>query len=194
MAEHRTPKNGSLWALLGLTALTLAAFVLATIPLVTRVLGQTPASDIQPPGQVEDEAIQSLKVVLSVSSAGDNLDEPLALDLGLGFPLWLHRLGRVEQPHAPFGAVSQVGHEAHEVVAGSQATFEYSLDGPAGLDTLHATPQLLTGLRLSDISRVGFCSRADHRWILSSYKLHVNGKLFAGREIDNGHGRGRQDA
>ncbi len=40
------------------------------------------------------DTIQTLTVGIDVGGDTDALQEPLALDLGLGFPLWLHPVGR----------------------------------------------------------------------------------------------------
>jgi hypothetical protein len=140
-----------------------------------------------------NEAVETIRVEIAVGAGGEDLDEPLALDLGLGFPLWLHRLGRVESTAAPFGAVSQRGTAAHAIRAGERATFEFAASGETGLDELRTTPQLLAGVRVSDISRVGFTSPANHGWILAGYTIQINGKPFASNSAVNANGRGRQD-
>jgi hypothetical protein len=144
--------------------------------------------DFQP-----NEALETISVEIAVAPGGEDLDEPLALDLGLGFPLWLHRLGRVDTAAAPFGAVSQRGTSAHAIRAGERATFEFSVSGAAGLDELRTVPQLLAGVRVSDISRIGFTSPADHGWILAGYTIQINGKPFASNSAVNANGRGKQD-
>jgi hypothetical protein len=140
-----------------------------------------------------NEAVDSIRVELVVGEEGEDLDEPIALDLGLGFPLWLHRLGRVDRVAAPFGAVSQVGTEVHAIRAGERATFEFRTAGVAGLDEMLETRQLLAGVRVSDINRVGFTSQANHGWVLSGYTIHINGKQFIANNAVNANGRGRQD-
>jgi hypothetical protein len=141
-----------------------------------------------------EEAVESIRVQLNIAPGGEDLDEPIALDLGLGFPLWLHRLGRVESPTAPFGAVCERGADAHAVRAGQSATFEFSMTGPAGQDDLRTSPQLLAGVRVSDISRVGFTSKAEHGWIIASYRIEVNGRPFVSNNSVSANGRGMQDA
>ncbi|MCU0735581.1 MAG: hypothetical protein MUF20_08655 [Methylotetracoccus sp.] len=140
------------------------------------------------------ESVQSIRVEIAVAPGGEDLDEPLALDLGLGFPLWLQRLGRVDSTVAPFGAVSQSGTDAHAIRAGERATFEFTASGVAGLDVLRTTDQLLAGVQVSDISRVGFTSPAEHGWILAGYKIDINGKPFVANDAVNANGRGLQDA
>ncbi len=139
------------------------------------------------------ESVQSIRVEIAVAPGGEDLDEPLALDLGLGFPLWLQRLGRVDSTVAPFGAVSQSGTDAHAIRAGERATFEFTASGVAGLDVLRTTEQLLAGVQVSDISRVGFTSPAEHGWILAGYKIDINGKPFVANDAVNANGRGLQD-
>jgi hypothetical protein len=140
-----------------------------------------------------NEPLETIRLELVVGPGGEDLDEPIALDLGLGFPLWLHRLGRVETTAAPFGAVSQRGTAAHAIRAGERATFEFSTTASGELDDLRTTPQLLAGVRVSDISRVGFTSRADHGWIIAGYTIQINGKPFLSNSAVNVNGRGRQD-
>lgn len=81
-----------------------------------------------------NESVNTIRVEPTVANGGEDLDEPISLDLGLGFPLWLHRLGRVEDAEPAFGAVSQVGTESHAVPAGTPASFEFSTTAAAGLD------------------------------------------------------------
>ena len=94
----------------------------------------------------------------AVGAEGDDLDEPVALDLGLGFPFWLHPLGRrADDPiSVPFGAIPQESPESDKVAAGSSATFTFRLEGESGQDALLTTPRLLAGVRVSDIARIGF--------------------------------------
>ena len=166
-----------------------AALLAATGIWLVRVAAEVQLGrDFQP-----NEAVETIRVEIAVAPGGEDLDEPLALDLGLGFPLWLHRLGRVETTAAPFGAVSQRGTAAHAIRAGERAVFEFSVSGEPGLDELRTTPQLLAGVRVSDISRIGFTSQADHGWILAGYAIQINGKPFASNNTVNANGRGKQD-
>lgn len=146
-------------------------------------------SDFQP-----SDAVDSVELELTVSADGEDLDEPIALDLGLGFPFWLQSLGRVDGASAPFGAVAQRGVSAHSIRAGERATFSFSMTGDAGLDDLRATPQLLAGVHVGDISRVALTSRAERGWVIASYRLRINGKLFVENTAVNVNGRGAQDA
>jgi len=126
-----------------------------------------------------DEAIQTLTLKLEVGAAGADLEEPVALDLGLGFPFWLHPLGRPENTTAPFGAVPQQTTASGKLAAGSSATFTFSLTGDLGQDVFLTTPQLLADVRISDISRVGLASPGNKDWILAGYELQINGRPFA---------------
>jgi len=125
------------------------------------------------------EVVQELVVKISVAAEGDDLAEPVALDLGLGFPLWLHPVGRQEGEAVPFGAVPEQTNAAAKVAAGSSAVFAFSLSPPAGQDTLRTSPQLLAGVRVSDISRIGFASQRSCDWVLEGYQIEINGKPFA---------------
>ncbi|MDX1930959.1 MAG: hypothetical protein SFV81_30825 [Pirellulaceae bacterium] len=140
-----------------------------------------------------NEVVNSLKIELSVSANGENLDEPIALDLGLGFPFWLHKLGRVATGNAPFGAVCQTGSDSHEIRAGERAVFEFLKEGDVGLDSFFSSPQLLSELHVSDIERIGFCSKADHGWSIDGYTLTINGKVFATKNRLDANGRLLQD-
>ena len=126
-----------------------------------------------------DDAVETLAVTIQVGADGDDLTEPVALDLGLGFPFWLHPIGRGPDEPAPFGAVPQEASERGQIAAGSSATFTFRAKGDPGLDALQVTPQLLAGLRVSDIARVGFSSRGASDWSLAGYEISINGKPFA---------------
>lgn len=132
-----------------------------------------PAGEFQP-----NEAVEVIEVKLEVGD-GEKLEEPVALDLGLGFPLWLHPMGRGEGETAPFGAVPQETTAAPAVEAGSSVTFTFRLAGESGQDVLQTTPQLLAGVRVSDIARVGFSSLGNGNWTLAGYQVTVNGKPLA---------------
>ncbi|MCX7427154.1 MAG: hypothetical protein NTW96_16200 [Planctomycetia bacterium] len=75
------------------------------------------------------DAVKTLTVKIDVASDSKNLDEPVALDLGLGFPLWLGRVGRKPAEAVPFGAVPQKATATDTVAAGSSATFTFELSG-----------------------------------------------------------------
>lgn len=128
---------------------------------------------------VAGEAIQSIAVKIGVGSSGESLAEPVALDLGLGFPLWLHPLGRTEKERALFGAIPARGGQARTIAAGQGATFTFDGGSDAGQDLLGASAQLLAGSRVSDISRIGFSGRGSNDWVLAEYEIKINGKTFA---------------
>ena len=140
-----------------------------------------------------NEAVQTIRIELAVGAGGEDLDEPMGSDLGLGFPLWLHRLGRVESTAAPFGRCLNKAQRCTLFVRENRTTFEFRTAGAAGLDEMRTTPQLLAGVRVSDISRVGFTSQADHGWIIAGYTIHINGKQFIANDTVNANGRTRQD-
>lgn len=138
--------------------------------------------DAGPPSDKDfkaDDAVETLAVTIQVGADGDDLTEPVALDLGLGFPFWLGPVGRGPDEPAPFGAVPQEASERGQIAAGSSATFTFRAKGDPGLDALQVTPQLLAGLRVSDIARVGFSSRGASNWSLAGYEININGKPFA---------------
>lgn len=132
-----------------------------------------------------NEAIDTIVVKLDVGADGDDLAEPIALDLGLGFPLWLHSIGRDPAEMEPFGAVSQQVTAEEKVKAGTSATFTFSVKGENHHDLFRTTPQLLAGVRVSDISRVGFASTGKTGWILAGYEIRINDKLFASSKVED---------
>jgi hypothetical protein len=138
--------------------------------------GGEPAGD--PPRVSPDETVETLTVKLDVGAGGDDLDEPVALDLGLGFPLWLHPVGRKADESPPFGAAPQQTTAKGKVGAGSRVTFTFRVKGDPGQDVLRTTAQLLAGVRVSDIARVGFASRGASNWELAAYAITINGKAF----------------
>src|SRR5262245_16971391 len=125
------------------------------------------------------DVVESIEVTLDVAADGDDLEEAVALDLGLGFPLWLHPVGRAAEEPAPFGAVSQATTAQAKIKAGTSATFSFALAADPGQDVFRTTPQLLAGLRVGDIARVGFASQGGTNWALAGFDVKINGKAFA---------------
>lgn len=126
-----------------------------------------------------NDLVQSITVKIDVGGDGADLSEPVALHLGLGFPLWLHPVGRKADERPPFGAVPQQTTAAAQVRAGSSVTFTFALKGEEGQDAYQMTPQLLAGLRVSDIAGVGFASQGTSDWVLAGYEIRINDRLFA---------------
>ncbi|MFH1267247.1 MAG: hypothetical protein ABIK89_16080, partial [Planctomycetota bacterium] len=152
----------------------LAALVLLVLAGPATVADTPFAERFQP-----EDTIQTLAVTIEVGAAGEDLTEPVALDLGLGFPFWLHPVGRPENTTAPFGAVPQQTTAQGRLPAGSSATFTFDLAGDPGQDVFLTTPQLLARVRVSDISRVGFASSGSTGWVLDGYEIQVNGRPLA---------------
>ena len=121
------------------------------------------------------DQVQSLTVKLDVG-AGEAVPEPIYLDLGLGFPFWLVSGGT--PPPVPFGAVPQKSTASGKLPANSSATFTFNLTGDPGQDVLATTPQLLAGVKVGDIRRVGFASLAQQDWELAGFELQVNGQTL----------------
>src|SRR5262245_47184551 len=138
------------------------------------------------------DPVDTIEVKLEVG-AGDDLEEPVALDLGLGFPLWLHPVGRKADDVLPFGAVPQQTTAEAKVAACTSATFTCAVKkGDDGQDGLQPTPHLLAGLRVGDIARVGFSSPANNNWNLAGYEIKINGKVFAsGKPKDDQPGKAK---
>lgn len=132
------------------------------------------------------DTIQTLTVGIDVGGDTDALQEPLALDLGLGFPFWLHPVGRQPDESVPFGAIPQEGDAGDAHSPGVHATYTFRLEGEPGMDQLLATPQLLAGARVSDITRIGFASQGLNNWVLAGYSLEINGRPFAANNAVNG--------
>src|SRR5262249_29239116 len=123
------------------------------------------------------ELVQTLTVTLHVGP-GEDLKERVALDLGLGFPLWLEPVGGRTAGPAPFGAVPQQTTAADKVPAGSSATFTFAPQREPGQDVLAPSPHPVAGVRVADISRVGFTSLGSANWELAGYEVKTNDKPF----------------
>lgn len=159
--------------------------------LLLAVLARLPGGRAQPDklGDVAaDERIQTISVKIDVGADAADLDEPVALDLGLGFPLWLHPLGRPDGTAVPAGAVPQETDAKTTIAAGASGSFTFRLEGEAGQDQLRTTPRLLTGVRVADIGRVGFAGLGRSNWILAGYEIRINGKLFASSNTPHADG------
>jgi hypothetical protein len=125
------------------------------------------------------DQVETLTVRIDLTADGDELNEPVALDLGLGFPLWLHPVGRAAGETLPFGAFAQTATVAGPVAPGTSATFTFDLNAEPGQDRLRTTSQLLDGIQISDISRIGFASHGGTNWTLAGYDIQINGRPFA---------------
>lgn len=125
------------------------------------------------------EQVESITVRVEVGADGDELNEPVALDLGLGFPLWLSPIGRVAGETVPFGAIAQTATSDGPIPPGTDATFTFEVAADAGQDRLRTTSQLLAGVEVSDIGRIGFASLGNTNWNLAGYEIQVNGRVFA---------------
>ncbi len=153
-----------------------------------------PAADASPPapkvgfrmGSVPpDEPITSIKVTLAVGGDGAELNEPVDLHLGVGFPLRLYPLGTDERApsFAAFPQKSSLERGTNVVAPGGRAVFEFNAQaGEPGADELLTTPQLLADLKAGDLRQIGFASPARSAWVLDGYEIEVNGKLFAAND------------
>jgi hypothetical protein len=155
-----------------------AAAVVAGILGTFAVLGRGWFGPRSQPGALRpDEPVQTLTVTLHVGP-GEDLKERVALDLGLGFPLWLEPVGSRSTGPVPFGAVPQQTTASDKVPAGASATFTFAAQGEPGQDALQTSPHLLAGVRVSDIARVGFTSLGSGNWELAGYEVKINDKTF----------------
>src|SRR6056297_141403 len=125
-----------------------------------------------------DEPVQLIVVQLATGETGQAVDETLALDLGLGFPLWLGSLGRDADTAIPFGAVSDQTEPVRTMEAGQGRTFRFDIAGSAINDPLETLPALLDDVRVSDISRIGLLATGESDWCLSEFSITINGKPF----------------
>ena len=168
-----------------LTSKTLICGAMGSGFVLICLLLQAIAGPQDPDELTPDVPIRTLQVEITVGAEGEPLAEPLALDLGLGFPLWLASVGQTPGLLRPFGAIPRSG--AGETVApGETATFEFSASEDSGLDTLLTSSQLLADVQVGDISRIGFASRGESGWVLARYKVTVNGVILAEHdEIDS---------
>jgi hypothetical protein len=156
------------------------AAVVAVLLLATIVAWSLGGGTNQPETDFKaNEFVERIFVKIDVGAEGDDLAEPIALHLGLGFPLWLHPVGRNAEESPPFGAVPQQAITGTEVRAGESAMFTFEVKGENGQDTYRTTPQLLANLRVSDIASVGFASAGKSNWVLAGYEIKINGKVFA---------------
>ena len=131
------------------------------------------------------DTIQRMTVSVTIGSDGGDLCEPVALDLGLGFPFWLHPLGREATDIIPFGAVPTESSAEQTLPAGGSATFTFTLDGDTAVDRFRTSAQLLQGVQISDIARIGFIGAGQNDWTLQSYEIRINDKLFASADQIN---------
>ncbi len=127
-----------------------------------------------------NEPIEELVVELTIGPNGNDLDVPVALDLGLGFPLWLAPVGIDEGTVPPFGAVPQTSTASQVLSPGATGTFTFRVETEdVGQDVFRATPQLLAGVQISDIARIGFTTNGSADWVLEGYQISINGHPFA---------------
>ena len=132
-----------------------------------------PAEPLQP-----DDPIRTVSVKL-IAGDGADLADRIGVDFGVGFPLWLAPIGADATRPAPFGAMPQQGPAESILKAGAEATFTFAADGEPGRDVLHTSRQLLAGLHVRDIRRVGFVGPVTSDWVLAGYDIMINGRRIA---------------
>ncbi|MBN2294647.1 MAG: hypothetical protein JXM70_19620 [Pirellulales bacterium] len=163
------------------------------------------------------DEVKKLSVTITVGKDGGDLEEGVALDLGLGFPLLLEPVGRDTSQALEFGAVPQETTAGKKIAAGERGKFTFTLktdatvqnqaadqasgqdqstgtdqaanqnqangqDQTTGQDQFDTTSQLLDGIRVSDISRIGFAGLGKKKWTLAGYEILVNDKLLASND------------
>jgi len=124
------------------------------------------------------EVIAKITVQLDIG-AGDDLQEPIALDLGLGYRLWLHPIGHKAGEPPPPGAIPEETTAKDKIAAGESALFTFTANGDAGQDQFRTSRQLLANTTVGDIARVGFASAGTTNWVLAGYDIMINDKPFA---------------
>jgi hypothetical protein len=132
-----------------------------------------PAEPLQP-----GDPVRTISVTLTVGDKAD-LTDRVGLDLGIGFPLWLDPIGTDPTRPAPFGAMPQQGPDEPVLKAGAEATFTFAADGDPGKDVLHTSRQLLSGVLVRDLRRIGFIGPVTTDWELAGYELKINGRTIA---------------
>lgn len=135
-------------------------------------------------GKIEPATpIERIKLTITLAPNGADLDEPVDLHLGLGFPLRLFPLGadRREPGFAAIPQTTTLPAGATTLKAGETASFEFILTSPTAdnADVLKTTPELLRDLRERDVAKIGFASRGKSDWILQDYAIEMNGKPLA---------------
>jgi hypothetical protein len=164
-----------------LTASVLLACVFG-VPLGNRFCESAPAIEDD---FGRDETVETISITIATGDDGQDVDETMAIDLGLGFPLWLDPLGREADEATPFGAVPDQSDAGPTVAAGQSATFTFRAEATDGGDRLHRTPALLNEVRVSDISRIGLLATGNTDWCLHRLQVVINGKtLYSADEMD----------
>ena len=159
------------------------------------------------------DEVKKLSVTITVGKDGGDLEEGVALDLGLGFPLLLEPVGRDTSAATEFGAVPQETTAGKKIAAGKSGKFTFTLkadanaqnqaadtdqatntdqatdqdqttdqDQATGQDQFDTSNQLLDGILVSDISRIGFAGLGNKKWTLAGYEILVNDKLLASND------------
>ncbi|MCC7339389.1 MAG: zf-HC2 domain-containing protein [Pirellulaceae bacterium] len=129
-----------------------------------------------------DTPIETIRISIRTGEQAAPLQEPLDVHLGFGFPLRLLEVSDL----SGFAAVPQrssLRAGSSELAPGGDAWFEFAVAPKNfGDDKLRKTPQLLAGLKLKDICKIGFASQGKSDWELAGYTIEVNGKPFASND------------
>lgn len=143
------------------------------------------------------ETIKNITVTLKVGEDGAALDEAVNLHLGIGLPLRLYPLGDAsrEPAFALFPQTGSLEEGQHQIEPGGEATFQFAANpGSPGLDVLNTTPELMAGLKVADVSMLGFASQGKTNWKLAGYSIEINGKPFASHDsVERGVGDQRRE-
>jgi hypothetical protein len=130
------------------------------------------------------ESIATLQLALTLAGDSQDVSEPVYVDLGFGFPIWLVP-NQVETTQAAatstdirFGAVIRANSSDAVLKAGETATFLLLADASTAPSGLSWNSQLLRGLRTGDIHRVGFGGGVNSDWGITGYSIRINGQPF----------------
>ncbi len=108
------------------------------------------------------KVIKKIAVTIHVG-AGADLEEPIALDLGLGYGFWLHPVGHKLGEPPPRGAIPEETTAKNKIAAGESAMFTFTATGDARQDQFRTSLHLLANTRVGDVVRVGFHKHRDHQ-------------------------------
>ncbi len=123
------------------------------------MLGLLPAS----------ESIEQIRVTI-LPAPGREIDELVDVHLGFGFPLRLSTVDAQEmQPvFAALPTESSLDADAEAIPAGELSWFQFDQTAEANeRDPLKTSQTLLQGLKVSDITQIGFATKGQSDWTLA---------------------------
>ena len=135
-------------------------------------------------GEGRDRALDPAEVIAKITvtihvGTGDDLEEPVALDLGLGYRSWLHPVGHKSESPPPRGDIPEQPTAKEKIAAGKRPYSAFTATETPEQDQFRASAQLLANTKVGDIARVGFASAGTTNWVLAGYDITINDKPFA---------------